>query len=70
MRVQRRALVRHLHDNPSLKSDLSMAIEEGYGDAAIEAAGETNVPEAAFPATCPWPFEQFMEPGFWPNEGD
>ncbi|MEI7713698.1 MAG: DUF29 domain-containing protein [Rhodospirillales bacterium] len=70
IRVQRRALIRHLRDNPSLKATLPTAIEEGYGDAAIEAAGETNLPEALFPATCPWPFEQFTDPEFWPDDRD
>ena len=70
IRVQRRALARHLRDNPSLKASLSKPIDEGYGDAVIEAAGETDLPEGVFPATCPWGFDQFMDPAFWPDEGD
>jgi hypothetical protein len=67
VRVQRRALVRHLADNPSLKSVLADAVGEGYGDAVIEAAGETGLAEALFPSVCPWPFEQFLDPAFWPE---
>ena len=67
IRVQRRALARHLADNPSLKATFSETIAEGYGDAVIEAAGETGLPESLFPATCPWTFEQFMDEAFWPD---
>ena len=70
IRVQRRALVRHMADNPSLKATLSDSIAEGYGDAVIEAAGETGLPESALPTACPWPFEQFMDPAFWPDRTD
>nr|WP_295746020.1 DUF29 domain-containing protein [uncultured Acidocella sp.] len=34
---QRRQVIRHMRDNPSLKSSLSEAIEEAYGDAVISA---------------------------------
>jgi hypothetical protein len=68
IRIQRRALVRHMADNPSLKATLSDSIAEGYGDAVIEAAGETGLPESSFPTTCPWPFEQFMDQAFWPDD--
>jgi hypothetical protein len=67
IRVQRRALTRHLGDNPSLKATLPEAIAEAYGDAVIEAAGETGLPETMFPGACPWGFEQFMDQAFWPD---
>lgn len=67
IRVQRRALTRHMGDNPSLKATLPEAIAEGYGDAVIEAAGETGLPETMFPSLCPWEFEQFMDQAFWPE---
>ena len=68
IRVQRRALERHMRDNPSLRATLPDSIAEGYGDAVIEAAGETDLPEASIPATCPWAFEQFMDQTFWPDQ--
>jgi hypothetical protein len=68
IRVQRRALVRHMADNPSLKAGLADFIAEGYGDAVIEAAGETGLAESSFPTICPWSFEQFMDPAFWPDQ--
>jgi hypothetical protein len=68
IRVQRRALVRHMADNPSLTATLSDSIAEGYGDAVIEATGETGLLESSFPPACPWPFEQFMDEAFWPDQ--
>jgi len=67
--VQRHSLERHLDDNPSLKSMLSVAIEQAYRDAVIEAAGETGLRRSTFPVSCPWTFEQIMDDGFWPGQG-
>lgn len=70
IRVQRRALVRLLADNPSLKATLQETVAEGYGDAVIEAAAETGLPEVSFPVECPWSFEQFMDEAFWPSASE
>ena len=67
LRVQRRALTRHLADNPSLKAILPEAIHEAYGDAVLEAERETGLDERAFPATCPYSFEQLMDADFLPE---
>ncbi len=67
IRVQRRDLVRHLRDNPSLQSSLDQAVEDAYHDASDLAAGETELPESTFPSACPWTFEQIMDPDFWPE---
>ena len=67
IRVQRRDLRRHLADNPSLKGVLPEVIADAYGNAVIEAGGETGLPEAIFPAVCPWSFEQMMAEDFWPE---
>jgi len=67
VRVQRRDLSVHLKDNPSLKAKVSEAIEQAYGNALILAADETGLPEALFPAECPWPFETIMNEEFWPE---
>jgi hypothetical protein len=66
--VQRRDIASHLEDNPSLKSKLSEAILYSYKNAAILAAGETILPKETFPATCPWPFESFIDEDFWPGD--
>ena len=65
--VQRRELACHLEDNPSLKSRLGEAIEAAYGDAALNAARETGIDKAQFPAVCPWPHDDISSPDFWPD---
>jgi hypothetical protein len=67
IRVQRRDLRRHLADNPSLKGKLAEAIADAYGNAVIEAGGDTGFPESIFPSACPWTFEQIMADDFWPE---
>ena len=64
---QRRQLGRHLRDNPSLKSALPEALDDAFGDAVNDAAGETGLSVETFPTACPWPFEQIMDAGFWPD---
>ncbi|CAK0766606.1 DUF29 domain-containing protein [Gammaproteobacteria bacterium] len=66
IKVQRRDLARHLADNPSLRSIITEAIYEAYGNAVITAAGETDLDEETFPETCPYTFSQMMDAGFWP----
>ena len=68
IRVQRRDLAAHLADNPSLKARVPEAIAHAYGNAVIEAGGETGLPESTFPATCPWTFEQITAEDFWPAD--
>jgi hypothetical protein len=67
IRLQRRELAEHLKDNPSLKSQLPEAMNYAYGNAIIQASDETGFPESTFPATCPWSFDQLMNPDFWPE---
>lgn len=66
--TQRRAITRHLADNPSLKPKLPEAIDDAYIDAHAQAYAETGLPKTTFPATCPWTFDQIMSEGFWPGE--
>ena len=65
---QRREVARHLADNPSLKSQLAETMADAYGDAILAAARETMLDRAVFPATCPWSFEQIMDPRHWPDQ--
>ena len=67
IKIQRRDISVHLTDNPSLKAKLPEAMEQAYGNATIATAGETSMPESTFPTECPWPFEQIMDPEFWPE---
>ncbi len=68
IKEQRRKLRRHLDQNPSLKARLPQAIEDAYGDAILEAAIETDLPETRFPRACPFSFEQALGDVYWPDE--
>lgn len=67
IRNQRKAIQLHLKHVPSLKAKLSDAdwLEVVWGDAISQAAKETGIGD--FPDTCPWAFDQFMNPEFWPT---
>ncbi|AFL74773.1 DUF29 domain-containing protein [Thiocystis violascens] len=67
IKVQRRDLLRLLADNPSLKSHLPTMIADAYGDAILMAIRETGLDETAFPPTCPWGFDELIDPDFWPG---
>lgn len=67
VRVQRREVAAHLLDNPSLKTKLPQALDQAYGTAIIEAETETGLDESVFPVSCPWSYEQIMNPDFWPG---
>ena len=64
---QRLHLTEHLADNPSLRSKLHEAIASAYSHARIEAENETGLDRATFPASCPYAFEDAMDPNFWPE---
>jgi len=66
-RVQRISLSRLIKKNPSLKAALPETLADAYEIARIEAASETALPEATFPAVCPWSFERVMDAEFWPE---
>lgn len=67
IKEQRKRLRWHLDDNPGLKSKLPEAIERAYDLAKSGAEKETGLPALTFPETCPWTFEEFMNPEFWPE---
>lgn len=64
---QRRKIERRLKKSPSLKHKLPDIVGDAYGDAVISAERETNIKRSVFPAECPWSFEQFMNPEFYPE---
>lgn len=64
---QRRRIARLLRKNPSLKSKLEEAFQEGYGDARLIAMRETGMDENHFPETCPFRLEDSLDDGFWPE---
>ena len=62
---QRYRIDDHLKDNPSLKSQLDAAIHAAYRLARLGAMRETGMD--VFSITCPFTFEQAMDPDFWPE---
>ena len=67
IKLQRRALARHLSESPSLVELLAEVTEDAYTSAFLKAQVKTGLGESAFPATCPWSFEQVMAADFWPD---
>jgi Domain of unknown function DUF29 len=65
---QRRSLVRHLRDNPGLRSQMDQAISDADGNATIEAERETGLAAETFPETCPFSFDQAISDDFWPDD--
>jgi hypothetical protein len=57
----------HLHDNPSLKSQLDEALGVAYRRAVVDAMVETGLKKNNFPLTCPWSYDEIMQPEFWPE---
>jgi hypothetical protein len=65
--VQRKHVAKVLRKNPGLKPRTDEAATEAYDVARLEAAGETDMDEAAFPQDCPYSWEQIMQrPIDWP----
>jgi hypothetical protein len=69
IKVQRRDLTRHLADNPSLTAQLPAVLADAYASAVLLAAGETGLPDTAFPPECPWSYRQAADTEFWPDSG-
>lgn len=67
IKEQRRELLDHLADNPSLRRIIPQALESAYARAQITAARETSLPETTFPAQCPWTLEEIMAETFGPS---
>ncbi|KHD10032.1 hypothetical protein PN36_29190 [Candidatus Thiomargarita nelsonii] len=64
---QRKRIESHLQENPGLKSKLPELIEKAYGYAVTGAVRETGLAIQVFPPECPWSYEQFSNPDFWPS---
>jgi len=61
---QRLEMADVLSDNPGLKSRIDEAVARAYRRARIEAAKETGLDEAQFPATCPYSFDEIVSRKF------
>ena len=64
---QRKRIESHLQENPGLKNKLSELINKAYGYAVTGAVRETGLAFTLFPESCPWSYEQFTHPDFWPD---
>jgi len=64
IREQRRAISRHLKQNPSLKARLPEALEEGFEAGVDLALRETGLPIRVFPLVCPYQFDQVLQNNF------
>ncbi len=62
---ERLRAARLLRQNPGLKPHREALLTEAYSDARAEAALETDLPLARFPATLPFTLAQVMDPEFW-----
>jgi hypothetical protein len=67
IKIQRKGIMECLQETPSLKADLRLpnwwgrVWDEGVGIAVKETGLD------CFPESCPWTFEQIMDPDFWPS---
>ena len=64
IQAQRLELDDVLSDNPGLRPRLTEAITRGYRKGRIEAAKETGLDLKAFPASCPYSFEDITSRPF------
>jgi hypothetical protein len=60
IREQRRRIERLLTKNPSLRPRLEALVSEAHPSAVNAAADETGLSDDAFPADCPYDFDQAM----------
>src|SRR5436309_10924969 len=65
--AQRIEMERLLKKAPSLRPELSRALDEAYADAVALASIETGIPLTSFPASCPWTADQALDRNFFPG---
>ncbi|MBV8359960.1 MAG: DUF29 domain-containing protein [Deltaproteobacteria bacterium] len=71
IKVTRRGIEDLLEDSPSLKPSLADVINKAYMRARSDNSDEirlTRKQTAQLPETCPWTFDQLMNPDFWPGK--
>jgi hypothetical protein len=67
---ERREVLEHLGDNPSLQPRQLELFAKAYLTARDNAAIETHLPPERFPADSPYTLDQAMDPLFWPGGRD
>ena len=53
--------------NPSLKTKLDEAVEDGHADARVVVRMETGLEPETFPQACPYTWVQIIDPQFLPE---
>ena len=66
IKEQRKEVLDHLADNPSLQSKAAETMAAAYDRAILKAARETAMDEGDFPAACPWTFDEATA-DVWPE---
>lgn len=64
---QRQQLKLLIKESPSLKSYPASQVPWCYGLARMKAAGESGLPESAFPSECPYTARQILDDRFLPG---
>jgi hypothetical protein len=70
IRRERLAIAKQLRDNPGLKPRREELLADSYDVARQGAVAETDLPDATFPAACPYALDEVMNPEFWPGGAD
>jgi len=56
-----------LEDNPGLKPQIPVIVDNAYRLAKVTVSKETKIDENIFAPDCPWTFEQITDDGFFPE---
>lgn len=67
IRLQRSKIHKLLREMPSLHKIAPQELPEAYENAVLLAASETDLPEASFPAACPFALDLILDPEFFPG---
>jgi hypothetical protein len=67
IRDARREIADLLEDSPSLRDHPERYLARAYRIACDNAADETGLPLATFPAACEWSIAQVLDEDFWPE---
>jgi hypothetical protein len=68
IRQARDAIADRLARSPGLRDYPAGRLPLAYRRARRDAADETGLPLATFPATCPWPLASVLEEDWWPED--
>jgi hypothetical protein len=67
IKEQRYKIERLVQENPSLKSKISQAMQEGFLDSKAIIEKETPIDLKLLPSECPYTFEQCLDDEFFPE---